>query len=136
MPKTTKIKGAKFKLPWRGIYKIYKSFNNNIVGVTIMGDDEIKKVNINKLKEYHSKIVVVNVIVANAYVERYPNKYHQNKSLITKPTNSFRLVPKPKNNPWIDSIHKIIYDEYFWVEEEKSISNEGKTINSHYKTQL
>jgi len=74
--------------------------------------------------------VVVNVIVANAYVERYPIRYHQNKSLITKPTNSFRLVPKPKKNPWIDSIHKIIYDEYFWVEEE------GKTINSHYKTQL
>jgi hypothetical protein len=61
-----------------------------------MGDDEVERVNINKLKEYHSKIVVVNVIVANAYVERYPNRYHQNKSLITKPTNSFRLVPKPK----------------------------------------
>jgi len=100
-----------------------------------MGDDEVERENINKLKIYHSKIVVVNVIVANAYVERYPNMYHQNKSLITKPTNSFRLVPKPKK--YMDRfIHKIIYDEYFWVEEEKSISNEGKTINSHYKTQL
>jgi hypothetical protein len=51
-----------------------------------MGDDEVERENINKLKKYHSKIVVVNVIVANAYVERYPNMYHQNKSLITKPT--------------------------------------------------
>jgi hypothetical protein len=35
-----------------------------------MGDDEVERININKLKEYHSKIVVVNVIVANAYVKR------------------------------------------------------------------
>jgi hypothetical protein len=45
-------------------------------------------------------------------------------------------VPKPRKFPWIDSIPKIVYDEYFWVEEEKSTSNEGKSINSRYKTQL
>jgi hypothetical protein len=31
MPKTTKIKGGKFKLPWKGIYKVYKSFNKIIL---------------------------------------------------------------------------------------------------------
>jgi len=45
-------------------------------------------------------------------------------------------VPKPKKNPWTNSILKIINDDYFWVEEEKSISNEGKTRNSRYKTCL
>ncbi len=73
-------------------------------------------------------------MVANAYVKRYFNRYHQNKSLTIEPKNSSRLVPKPKKFPWIDSILKIIDGEYFWVEEEKSRSNEGKTRNSHYKT--
>jgi hypothetical protein len=31
-------------------------------------------------------------------------------------------------------IPKIIDDEYFWVEEKKSRSNERKVINSNYKT--
>jgi len=101
-----------------------------------MGDDEIEKVNINKLKEYHSKSVVVNVMVVNAYVKRYLSRYHQNKSLITEPKNSSRLVPKPKKFPLTDSTPKIIDDEYFWVEEEKSRSNEGKTRNNHYTTCL
>ncbi len=50
MPKTTKIKGGKFKLPWKGPYKVYIAFYNIIIGVIIMGDDEVKRVNINKLK--------------------------------------------------------------------------------------
>jgi hypothetical protein len=47
--------------------------------------------------------------------------------------NSFRLVPKPRKLPWTNSIPKIIDDEYFWVEEEKSKNNEGKAINNNYK---
>ncbi len=75
-------------------------------------------------------------MVANVYVGRYLSRYHHNKSPITKPINSSRLVPKPRKIPWIDSIHKIIDDEYFWVEEEKSKSNEGKARNNSYKARL
>jgi hypothetical protein len=76
MPKSTKSKGGKFKLPWKGPYKVRKTFNNNIVESTTLGDDEVEKVNINKLKEYHSKNVAVNIMVANVHVKRYPNRYH------------------------------------------------------------
>jgi len=48
MPKSTKIKGGKFKLPWKGPYKMHKVFNNNIVELTILGDGEVERVNINK----------------------------------------------------------------------------------------
>jgi len=73
MPKTTKIKGGKFKLPWKGPYKIHKTFNNIIIELTTLGNDEVKRVNINKLKEYHSKLV--DVVVANVYVKRYLIRY-------------------------------------------------------------
>jgi hypothetical protein len=36
-------------------------------------------------------------------------------------------VPKPIKLPWIDSIPKLIYDEYFWVEEKEYKNNERKT---------
>jgi hypothetical protein len=45
-------------------------------------------------------------------------------------------VPKPKKLPWTDSIPKIIDDEYFWIEENKSRNNEGKARSNHYKTKL
>jgi hypothetical protein len=31
MLKTIKIKGGKFKLPWKGPHKVHKTYNNNIV---------------------------------------------------------------------------------------------------------
>lgn len=43
---------------------------------------------------------------------------------------------KPIKLLWTDSIPKIIDGEYFWVEEEKSRSNEGKARSSSYKTKL
>jgi hypothetical protein len=45
-------------------------------------------------------------------------------------------VPKPKKLPLTDFIPKIINDKYFWIEEDKSRSNEGKTRSSHYKAKL
>jgi hypothetical protein len=119
MPQTTQIKGGKFKSPWKGPYKVHKIFNNNIAELIIISDDEVEKININKLKEYHSKSVMADIMVTNVYVGRYPNRCHQNKYPIIEPKNSSRHVPKPKKIPWIDSIHKIIDDEYFWVKEEK-----------------
>jgi hypothetical protein len=50
MPKSTTIKGSKFKLPWKGPYKVHNFFNNNIVKLAILGDDEVERININKLK--------------------------------------------------------------------------------------
>ncbi len=80
MPKTTKTKGGKFRLPWKGPYKVHNFFNNNIMALTSLGDDEVERVNVNKLKEYHSKSVIANVMVANLLcVEKYLCKYHQNK---------------------------------------------------------
>ncbi len=41
MPKSTKIKGGKFKLPWKGPYKVRKTFNNDIVKLTTLANDEV-----------------------------------------------------------------------------------------------
>jgi hypothetical protein len=77
MPKTTKNKGGKFKLCSKGPYKVQKTFNNNIVDLTTLGDDEVKRVNINKLKKYHSKSVMANIMATNVYIERYPSRSEQ-----------------------------------------------------------
>ncbi len=45
-------------------------------------------------------------------------------------------MPKPRKFPWIDSIPKIIDDEYFWLNEEQSTSNEGQSKSSYYKAKL
>ncbi len=80
MPKTIEIKGGKFRLPWKGPYKVHKTFNNNIVALITLGGDEVERVNVNKLKEYHSKNVITNVMAVNLLcVEKYLCKYHQNK---------------------------------------------------------
>jgi hypothetical protein len=50
MLKITKSKGGKFKLPQKGPYKVPKAFINNIVELITLGDDEVKRVDINKLK--------------------------------------------------------------------------------------
>jgi len=91
-----------------------KTFNNNIVKLTTLGDDEVEKVNINKLKEYHFKNVVANIMVVNVHVEKYPSKYHWGRTSTAVLKNLFRLVPKPRRLPWTDSIPKIVDDEYFW----------------------
>jgi len=136
MPKITKIKGGKFKLPWKGSYKMHKAFNNNNVELITLGDDEVERVNINKIKEYHSKSVVANIMVTNVHVKRYPNKYYWGKTPIVVPKNSFRLVCKPRRLPWTNFIPKIVDDEYFWTKEERSRSNEGKVRSSGYKAIL
>jgi hypothetical protein len=51
MPKATKLKGEKIKLPWKGPYKVQKNFNNNTVELSTLCNDDMEKVNINKLKE-------------------------------------------------------------------------------------
>jgi hypothetical protein len=109
---------------------VSRAFNNNNVEITTLGDDEVEKVNINKLKEYHSKNLLIDVMLANVHVERYPSRYHRSRTSNVVPKNLSKLLPKPIILPWIDSIPKIIDDEYFWTEEKRSRSSERKARSS------
>lgn len=44
MPKPTKIKGHKFRLPWKGPFKIQKMFNNNIMELSTISNDDIENI--------------------------------------------------------------------------------------------
>ncbi len=136
MPKSTKIKGCKFKLLWKGCCKMRKTFNNNTIKLTTLSDDEVERVNINKLKEHHSKNVIADVMAANVHVERYPSKYYPGKTSTVVPKKISRLVPKPRRLPWTNPIPKIVDDDYFWTKEERSKSSEIKVRSSGYKTRL
>jgi hypothetical protein len=114
---------------------VHKTFNNNIVELTTLGDDEVERVNIKKLKEYHSKNMVADIMVDNVHVIRCPSRYHRSRTSTIVPKKLFKLVPKPKKLPWTYSILKIVNDEYFWIEE-KSSSNEIKARISCYKCRL
>jgi hypothetical protein len=70
------------------------------------------------------------------HVEGYSCRYHRGKTSTIVPKILFRLVPKPRRLPWIDSIPKIVDDEYFWTKKERSRSSEKKVKNSGYKTKL
>jgi ribosomal protein L18E len=61
MPKATEIKGRKFRLPWKGPYKVQRNFNNNMDELSTLSNDDMEKINVNKLKEYqhNNKLVVV-----------------------------------------------------------------------------
>jgi hypothetical protein len=78
-PKTTKIKGGKFKLPWKGLYKIIKLLIIILVELTTIGDDEVERVHIRKLKKYQSKSVVADIMVANVYGKRCFSRWAQMK---------------------------------------------------------
>ncbi len=41
MSKATKFKGRNFRLPWKGPFKIQKMFNNNIVELSIISNDDM-----------------------------------------------------------------------------------------------
>jgi len=111
-------------------------FSNNIVKLVIIGDDEVEKININKLKEYHSKNVAINIMVANVHVESYLNRYHRGRTSTIVLKKVSKLIPKPKRLPWTDSIPKIVNDEYFWTKKERSRSSERKARSSGYKTRF
>jgi hypothetical protein len=90
MPKATKIKGGKFRLLWKGPYKVQFFFNNNTVKLSTLSNDDMEKVNINKLKEY-----------------QHSDTYHYDKcSYYTKEAksrwDSYRNA-KLKILPWTDS---------------------------------
>jgi hypothetical protein len=115
---------------------VRKTFSNNIIKLTILGDDDVEKININKLRIYHYKNVAADIMVANVHVERYPSRYHPGRTSIIISKNLSRLVPKPRRLPWTNSIPKIIDDEYFWTKKERSRSSERKARSSGYKATL
>jgi hypothetical protein len=88
MPKPTKIKGHKFRLPWKGPFKIQKMFNNNIMESSTISNDDIENININKLKEYHhdNTLIVVMIIIIIVNIKH-----------INKPKNRNEDNFKPKN---------------------------------------
>jgi hypothetical protein len=63
MLKATKIKEGNFTLPWKGIFKIQKMFDNNSVELSTINDEGVERVNINKLKVYHHNNPPTNVII-------------------------------------------------------------------------
>ncbi len=50
LPKITKIKGGKFKLPCVGPYKMKEMCNNNTMELNNLSNSDVERVNINKLK--------------------------------------------------------------------------------------
>ncbi len=74
-------------------------------------------------------------MVANAHVERYPSRYHRGRTSTVVPKKLSRLVPKPRKLPWTNFIHKIVDDEYCWIEKKIS-SSERRARNNGYKAKL
>jgi hypothetical protein len=95
MPKPTKIKGDKFRLPWKGPFKIQKMLNNNIMELSTISNDNIQNININKLKGYHhdNTLIVIMIIIIIVNIKH-----------ITKPKNRNEDNIKPKNMPWMITI--------------------------------
>ncbi len=62
----------------------------------------------------------------NVHVKRYPSRYYWGMTSIAILKKISRLVSKAKRIPWIDSILKIVDDEYFWTKNERSRSNGKK----------
>jgi hypothetical protein len=66
MPKATKIKCGKFRLMWKGPYKVQIFFNNNTIKLSTLSNDDMEKLNINKLKEYQHNdtpiLIMTNVV--------------------------------------------------------------------------
>ncbi len=67
LPKVTKIKGSKFKLSWEGPYKVQKVYNSNMMELNILSNNDVQRVNINKLKKYHhgEPPIIIMIVVVN-----------------------------------------------------------------------
>jgi len=67
---------------------------------------------------------------------RVATRYHRSRTSTIVPKNSSRLLPKLRRLPWTNSIPKIVNDEYFWTEEERSRNSERKVRSNGYKVKL
>jgi hypothetical protein len=87
MFKATKIKGGKFSLPWKGLFKIQKIFDNNIMELSTISDEGAEKININKLKTYHhnnpqTNVIIMAIIIDTKYSRKNRNKHERKENLI------------------------------------------------------
>jgi len=57
LPKDPKIKEGKFLFPWTSPFQVKKAFNNNIVQLSTLSDEDITLVNVNTLKVYQNPII-------------------------------------------------------------------------------
>jgi hypothetical protein len=97
MLKTTKIKGVKFTLPWKGLFKIQKMFDNNIMELLTISDEGVERVNINKLKAYHHDNPPTNVIIVVVIVDTRPNGKIKNRhTRITKLIFHLTCIPNQR----------------------------------------
>jgi len=124
MPKATKIKGGKFTLPWKGLFKIQIFFDNNIMELSTISDEGVERININKLKAYHHENPPTDVIVVVIVDIRLNGKIRNTHRKKNKPNFPPNLYTKPKNLPWIDRKPRGTFTEnnIEWVEEENSRS--------------
>jgi hypothetical protein len=58
-PKDPKIKERKIFFVWIGLFRVKKAFNNNIVQLNTLSDEDLTLVNVNKLKVYQNPIIMV-----------------------------------------------------------------------------
>ncbi len=58
-PKDPKIKEGKKTIMWIGLFRVKKAFNNNIVQLSTLSNEDITLVNVNKLKVYQNPIIMV-----------------------------------------------------------------------------
>ncbi len=60
-----KIKEGKFLFPWIGPFWAKKTFDNNIVQLSMLSNEDMALVNINKLKPYQNpmELIVINVAI-------------------------------------------------------------------------
>jgi hypothetical protein len=107
MLKSMKIKGKKFNLPWKGPYRVQFVFNNNTVELSTLSNDDMEKVNINKLKEYwHNDTLVI--IMTNVIIVQKKSKskwdFHRNAKPKGLPsTNSKPRPNKPSSLLWTNN---------------------------------
>ncbi len=57
--KDPNIKEEKFLFSWIGPFRVKKAFNNNIVQLNKLNNEDITLVNVNKLKAYQNPIITI-----------------------------------------------------------------------------
>ncbi len=78
LPKDPKIKKGKFLFPWTGLFRIKKTFSNNIVQLNTLSNEDITLINVNKLKAYQNPIIT---IAATTIMTQYENQILLNEIL-------------------------------------------------------
>ncbi len=110
----------------KGLFKIQKMFDNNIVELSTISNEEADRVNINKLKVYHHNNPPTNVIIMVVIVDTRPsgkikNRYRKKTKLI------FHLscMPNQRIYPGLtQNLEKTFNEDNIeWIEEEDSRSD-------------